>query len=291
MNADFEHYYEAGLAAMLDKDYLSAAECFKKAVNFEKEYAEGWYYAGWNLVQLRRFADAGMYFHRALSVFNQRIAIEENPAYNYYWRARVEAMMSETADMYSSLSQAIARKSAYAELAHTEPDFEPYRERADFIALTQIAEPEAENNTENTEEETDTESPENIIFASQEFIAYELAQESWYLINVEYNEETDFTERIPSLRATYRHNAVWAFWLDYFAPDEVLLVLENREDEEDVQLFRFQIPTENFDWLAVILHFQALLDAATLTDFIEALIEVCPLVVMELPDGRVVKVS
>jgi hypothetical protein len=118
-----------------------------------------------------------------------------------------------------------------------------------------------------------------------------LAQESWYLINVEYNEETDFTERIPSLRATYRHNAVWAFWLDYFAPDEVLLVLENREDEEDVQLFRFQIPTENFDWLAVILHFQALLDAATLTDFIEALIEVCPLVVMELPDGRVVKVS
>ncbi len=290
MGSEYTKYYEQGMGYQKIGDYQVAAECFKKATLLDKSKPEAWYQAGFALIQIQRFAEAGIYLRRALAEYEYEIQQSYQKDYNYYQKACVLALLNEPQQALSALAISVSFNPLFAEMALQSPVFKKLKEITDFENL--LEEP--------------LEKLQQMRFRGNKIKQSQLSATDWlnrqkFLSTLNhagwtveaYQSLWDNDQALaPQAFARYEKNNDLVIELGYYL-DEQLIFMELRKsiDDDTQQAYRIYLAQKPDKVLEVMTQFQNQVNFQNWEDFMEALIDVCKSLLFEMPDGRKVKVS
>ncbi len=290
MGDEFNKHYEQGLGYQHLGDYQAAAECFKKATLLDKNKPEAWYEAGFTLIQVQRFAEAGMYLRRALAEYEREIQLEKQKDFHYYQKACVLSLLNEMAEALEALRASVMLNPFYAEIASQSLAFKCFEEDDAFYDL--LREPLHKLKQMRYRGKPSKQSQLSALawLNRQKFLSV-LKQEGWQIEDYKALWEND--QRLsPQATAIYQKNEVLVIQLDYYLDEHLIFMeMKNRGSEDNSQAYRIYLGEKPDTVLEIITQFQAEVNFHNWEDFMEALIEVCKSLLFEMPDGRKVKVS
>ena len=290
MKPHFEKYYKQGLSYLELENYMEAANCFKKAINYRKHHAESWHLAGIALIKQQRQAEGGMYLQRALNEYEQRIEKGIQRDHNSYQKACIHAFFKDKESLIQSLKDALRLNSNIAEEALTEEAFKPFFDDEDFIEilhahLNRLYKLRYKGKNMR-KEDLNEEQIEKLKLFLEEF-----KQHKWH---TEDFEDLLISEEgvAPQAFAIYENNPHLHFAIGYYIDENLIyLELQSRDDEDDIQAYRLYQSENIKEIILVIIQFQDKLMESNWTDLIEELVDLCDSLLFELPDGRKVRVA
>lgn len=278
--------YQQAIQYKKEGEYDLSWEIFKELLkqDAEKISAIMLYEVGEVLQKLERMAQAGMYLRSALKMSRK---IESGNS--FYLIAKINIHLEEEKASLFYLKKAIDIDKKYIDYALQETVFEELKEHEKFKKLTQKSTTNIIESSENTEKPT-TQDKIQSEPSYQVFIDL-LSQHKWQTDKPSNTFENKL-QVLPNAVAEYTQNPELNFKIAYYADSSlVYLQLQNTEDVDDEQIYRFYTENNITEFLATLIDYQNKLTPNNWEDFLENIIPTCKEVSFEMPDGRQVKIS
>ncbi|MCU0445266.1 MAG: tetratricopeptide repeat protein [Microscillaceae bacterium] len=290
MQKAFWQYIDQAQKYQMQGEFLAAIDHYKKALDIDPDYAEAWHQLGLVYNQIKRFADAGISYRQALRMYEKRLQNDAPMDYNTFAKAQVLASLHETEEMTYALEKALRMNPYFAKKTLEMLEFKPFladesfrlliQKHLDLLSTLQYRGSKLQKN-DLTELQTQR---------REVFIQY-LRQNDWFVEDFGAMWDSEMTIA-PQATAEYRHNEHIQLFLEYYLDENLLFMeLRNRFVESDSQAYRLYIQDQLRDLLQIIHQYQSILNMENWEAMLEQIIEIADSVLLEMPDGRKVKVS
>lgn len=283
-------YYELGLFYQEINDYIKAAEVFKKSSSLNKSHAESWHAAGVSLFEVKRQAEAGMYFTRALQEYQLRIDNGDEKAYNLFQTACIQALFRDKEKAIKNLKVAIQLNPQHADQVLQVEYFQDWMEDPQF----QEALRPSLNHLKKIRYKG---KPLTIAELNED----QLGKRKIFLNAFQENQwkTEDFDQLLhsnagssPQAFADYQGNPHLMMGVSYHLDEDLFfLELQNRQDQEDEQAYRIYKNANIQEIIQVLVEYQNQLTESNWTELIGALVDYCDSMLFEMPDGRKVRIA
>lgn len=286
---DYHKYYKQGLEYKKLEKYIAATECFKKALNSNKLYAEAWQEAGTCLLQLNRTAEAGMHLQKALQEYKQRADTDTDKDYNLYKSAVVFALLDDKKNTLEKLDQAIKLNPVFAEQALSEKAFNFIKKHDFFKTSIQSKIKILEKLRFRGKQLRKIELTQKQILNRKIFIE-KLKKGEWEVQDFDAELESLFGVA-PQAKAEFTDNEHVEIELAYYLDENLLyMTLTNCYEEEDKQSYRIYKKGNIEEVLDIIIKNQSDLNYQNWEELIGELVELIDELYFEMPDARKVKI-
>ncbi|MDX2302335.1 MAG: tetratricopeptide repeat protein [Microscillaceae bacterium] len=289
MNAEFEKYYNQGIAFKQEGKHSLSAEAHIKALEFFEDFAEGWHNAGAALLRIQKTQEAEPYLLRALNEYQKRLDEDENTAYNLFWKSCVYALLHQKEAMLQTLQEAIQHNPVYAEEAPEEEDFAEFLQDEDFIALIEEELKALEllhyrGKSLSMEELTPEDLEDRILFVQT------LQKAGWDTQQIESYIQAGLSVS-PQAMGEYCDNPDFCIRLSYHIDESLLFMELLNQHNEEVQAYRLYFKKSIHPIVAEVIAFQNILSPDNWMNLIKKLIPLCKDLLYELPNGVKVKLG
>jgi hypothetical protein len=290
MQKAFWQYLEQAQKHQSQGEYLEAINKYKLVLDLEPDYAEAWHQLGAVYTLMKRFADAGISYRQALLMYNKRLQNDAPIDYNTYAKAQVLASLNESEEMTSTLQKALRMNPYFAKKVLESAEFKPFLVDEAFQQLIQthldlLSTLQYRGSKLQKMDLTELQNQKRTTFIQL------LRENAWLVEDFEPMWQADMAIA-PQATAEYRDNEHIRLFLEYYLDENLLFMeLRNRFVEGDSQAYRLYIKDQVLDLLQVIIKYQTKLNMENWESMLEEIIEIAQSVLLEMPDGRKVKVS
>lgn len=286
---EYLKYFRQGQEYQRINNPHKALDSFKKSLHRNKHFAEAWYQAAVSLLLLKRNAEAGMYLRTALTEFQLQAERRNQQDQSLYRMACCFALLGEDDSALEQLQKSLKISPILAEIAKSEWAFarlsprtlelflqpalrkvKDLRFRGDYLNYTQL-------------------SPTQVQY--RESFLKLLTAAGW---QAEDYQEALQSEKgaCPQAFAEYRKNPDLILELHYHLDTFLLFMrLKNRYEAADFQDYRLYQYLHPLPVIETLIRHQDQVNSETWEALIADLIDDCGEVLLEMPDGRKVKVS
>lgn len=290
MRDDYENYFNQGMIFKQLGDYTKSSDCFKKAANLNKSSAEAWREAGVTLLKLNRKAEAGMFLMRAMTEYDKKMQNDLHYELILFQKACIFSLLGDMENAFLQWEQAVKLDPLLAEASLKEEYLENLRKKPEFQQLLQAKLQHLEQLRYRGKKLRINELNEEQSYLRKKFLNF-LEEKGWQINNYAAELESLFGAS-PQAGAEYHQNEHLRIQLEYYLDENlVLMELTSRINEEERQSYRLYVKSEILPLLEILHSYRSKVNDENWSEMIEALIEVCESVILEMPDGRKVKVS
>lgn len=128
----YEEYYNEACDLKTNEKYLEAEKLFRMSVQLKPDHAESWHNIGASLIFANQMKEAKKPLQKALIHYKNRLQINPNSAWNWFWKSCVHALLGEKEKALGDLKICINIDINYKEQAREEEDYRNYFEDEDF---------------------------------------------------------------------------------------------------------------------------------------------------------------
>jgi tetratricopeptide (TPR) repeat protein len=283
-------HFQKGKSFFQANKFWEAIEYFKKALAEDKNQAEIWLLLGICYVKVNRIAEAGMNFQRAIQAYEVVFEDQVNIAASNFGKARAFAYLNMEYEMVESLQKALRIDPNFAETTLELPEFQAFIEKSYFRELLK----------------THIDLLISLQFKGEKIKLQQLdaKQNKLRRLFIQKLKEAhwqveDFEELIkagmavsPQAKAEFLGNKAIRLRLEYYLDEHLLFMeMQNLADSSDIQAYRLYLEEKLPNVLQIITHYQHTLDIDNWGDMLEQIVEFCDTVLLEMPDGRKIKIS
>lgn len=290
MQEESVYFYNKGQLFFQEGKFWEAIEAYKNALTEGKHQAEIWLQLGICYVKVNRIAEAGMYFLRALQEYDLLFEDQVNIAENNFGKARAYAYLKMEDEMLDVLQKALRVDPNFAETALELPEFQAFLEKEELRELLKthidlLISLQFKGEKINLQELDEQQNELRLLFIR-------------ILKNAEWLVE-DYEELIkngiavsPQAKAEYLANSAIRLQLEYYLDEHLIFMeMQSLSDSTDVQAYRLYLKEQLPEVLQILTQYQSTLNMENWADMLEQIIEMCDSVLLEMPDGRKVKIS
>lgn len=131
----YQEYYNEGCNLKSGRKYLEAEKLFRKSAELKPDYAESWHNIGASLIFAKKIEEAEEPLREAIKHYENRIQIDPNSAWDWFWKSCVYALLGEKEESFKDLKTCIKIDSYYKRKARNEEDYRNYFDDEDFQAI------------------------------------------------------------------------------------------------------------------------------------------------------------
>lgn len=327
-NITFGYLYKAAREFYEKKDYNKAFDFYKAALQIRADYAVVWQEAGYTLMKMQRMAEAGIYFRKALTQYDQDENIDIPIDKRLYLKACLCAILEEKNEAILHLKEAVKINPELMTKVMNESDFNVFMNDEDFINFINDENNTIENDNtiiiENQTEademnEIEVEIANEIEIANETGNYYEEKNKNYrgallqksdlnemqllkrnivveILQNKNWNNthiEQEFEENkavAPQVMFVYHNNPNFEIYLSYYIEENyIFLDLLNKNQRSENQICKLKA-TNLGEIIEKVIESQDQISDENWTDLLGQFIDICEEVVLEMPDGRQVKI-
>ncbi len=294
----FNYLYNIAREFYQKKDFNKAFNFYKTALQINADFAVVWQEAGYTLMRMQRMAEAGVYFRNALIKYDQIENVNIPADKKFYLKACLYALLEEKEETIQNLKQALELNPELKQKIKEEADFNAFLDDEMFLELL-LEENQQENQEKNqNEDENNIHNERGSKLKKSELTESEiqkrnilveiLTTENWITNELENDFEND-KAIAPQTLLIYPYNPNFEIQLSYYIEEEfIFLDLLNKNERSETQICRLK-PNNLGELIEKIVEAQNDLSDENWTDLLGKFIDICEEVLLQMPDGRQVK--